>query len=270
MDRKHMMIEKLERKDDWKEFAENFVEYLEEVEPNLAMQLQKAQRHPEAIDPTYPTPQDRSIAHFAHTLMKRFIREPDGRKLVRTMKTSKNPYETWRLLWFHYQPMTHATEAAETRILLHPPRIPDIKSVVTMLQRWEEKLGEFADRTGDEAMNENTKRELMISMMLDKVQQRLRDVLELNPKASIAQLRAVLVQRVRYIMGTLESDKLYKDPNKMDLDYFDENGGAWGGDEEWPEEPEEGGDQLPADSFGWKPKGLGKGKRQERWQRKRR
>ena len=62
----------------------------------------------------------------------------------------------------------------------------------------------------------------MISMMPDKIQQRLRDVLELNPKATIAQLRAVLVQRVRFIMGTLESDKLYKDPNRMEVDAFED------------------------------------------------
>ena len=39
---------------------------------------------------------------------------------------------------------------------------------MTMLQKREVKLAEFAERTGDEAMNDTTRRELMISMMPEK------------------------------------------------------------------------------------------------------
>ena len=43
-------------------------------------------------------------------MLRKLIREPSGRKLVRSFKKAKNPYEVWRLLWFNYRPSTAATE----------------------------------------------------------------------------------------------------------------------------------------------------------------
>ena len=64
-----------------------------------------------------------------------------------------------------HRPSTAATDLARTQQLLRPRRIPDVKSVLVMLQQWESQITEFAAQSGEEVMNENTRRELMVSMM---------------------------------------------------------------------------------------------------------
>ena len=74
VDRKHMMIEKLDRKEGWVDFAECFIEYLEEIQPVFADQLVKAQKYQEVIEPIYHTEQDKKVAHSAYKLMKKYIK----------------------------------------------------------------------------------------------------------------------------------------------------------------------------------------------------
>ena len=73
-------------------------------------------------------------------------------------------------------------------------------------------------------MNDIARKEVMITMLPDKLQERLRDILEFNPAATAPELRKALTIRVRYLLGTAASDE-----NPMDLDAL--GGGGAGGDE---------------------------------------
>ena len=69
-------------------------------------------------------------------------------------------------------------------------------------------MAEYYDRNQEEAMNDVTRRQLMVGMMPKEVKVRLLEILETQPKASIPTLRAVLVNRVRHILGTAEAEKI--------------------------------------------------------------
>ena len=264
MDRKHMLPGEFRKKEQWKEWADAYIDYMEEVQPLVAQSLERAKVHPDVIEPTYPTPEDRKLAKSVYKTLKKLVKEADGKKLVRTFRNTHNIYELWRLLWFTYRPETAATVTAEARLLLKPPKIHNLKDVLVKLTLWETKLEEYTDQHGEDVMNEITKKEVFMEMLPDVLQARLRDVLELNPKASISELWKLLVNKVRYNLGMaaaqddrMQIDGLADEPAERphpdrpakELEYeknwqWDEESQAW----------------VAMDSLGWKPKGAAKGK----------
>ena len=84
VDRKHMMIDTLENKNGWLEFAERVIEYVEEIQPAFAAQLQRAQKHPDDIEPVYPIDEDRRVAHSAYKLLNQYGKETAGKNAERT------------------------------------------------------------------------------------------------------------------------------------------------------------------------------------------
>ena len=57
--------------------------------------------------------------------------------------------------------------------LLKPKQIPDVKSALVMLTSREATLAEFHDQTGEEVVNDFTRRELMVSLVPKDVFTRL-------------------------------------------------------------------------------------------------
>ena len=165
MDRKQMMPDTFERREQWKEWAESYIDYMEEVQPLVAQSLERAKTYPDTIEPTYPTPEDRRLAKSVFKTMKTLIREVEGRKLVRTSRKTNNIYDVWRRLWFTYRPETAATVTAGARLLIKPPKITNLKDVLVKLQTWGTKLEEYFDEHGEEVVNEITKKEVMMEML---------------------------------------------------------------------------------------------------------
>ena len=56
-------------------------------------------------------------------------------------------------------------------------------------------------------MNDATRRDVMITLMPALIQERPRDILEINPRATIPEFRRALVNRVRHRMGAAALDK---------------------------------------------------------------
>ena len=92
MDRKQMLPDKFEARSQWKEWAESYIDYMEEVQPLVAASLERAKVHPDQIEPTYPTQEDRRLAKSVYKTMNKLIKENDGRKLVRTFRSTHNIY----------------------------------------------------------------------------------------------------------------------------------------------------------------------------------
>ena len=114
-----------------------------------------------------------------------------------------------------YKPNAGATDVSEVRRLINPPKISKVKDVIVSLQHWENKLLEVYDRTGEEVINETTKRQLMVNIMPDVIKKRLLELRELNPKSSISTLRSALLNRGRHIFGTEEADKSHPGLNAL-------------------------------------------------------
>ena len=145
---------------------------------------------------------------------------------------------------------------AAAQRLLKPKKIPDTESVSVMLKRWEPTLTDPYEQAGEEVMHDVTRRELMVSIVPEDVHSRLRDVLELHPNATIPQLRSIILNRVKCLLGTAEAEKdameldALKDtkPELPEPEPYDDPAGAWQGDGG----ADCGGD---SDSFGWKATG---------------
>ena len=90
MDRKSMIPDRFEKREQWKEWAESYTEYVEEIHPLVASSLDRAKVHTEIIDPVYPTPEDKKLAKAVYLTMERFVKEPDGKQLVRSFPVSHN------------------------------------------------------------------------------------------------------------------------------------------------------------------------------------
>ena len=132
MDKTQMMPDKFEDKKKWKDWAEDFVEYVEEIHPAVAVQLERAKNYQETIVPTYPTADDRKLAKAVYKLMKKYVREADGRRLVKSFKNDHNIYEVWRLLWFQCRPEIAAAVAAEAVPAAGAPAV----AAAAMAARW--------------------------------------------------------------------------------------------------------------------------------------
>ena len=77
----------------WRDWSEFFIDYLEEFSKPMAGQLEAAARTEDVITPTYVNEQCRNVAESTYKILRTRIREPDGKRLVRSFKGTKNAYE---------------------------------------------------------------------------------------------------------------------------------------------------------------------------------
>ena len=77
-DGKHTVPEKFVHKSEWREWADSFMDYVEELQPTMAAQLLRARYVDEAITPTYPDAQSTTIATTTYQVLKRLVKELRG------------------------------------------------------------------------------------------------------------------------------------------------------------------------------------------------
>ena len=106
VDKKQMMPDRIADKKDGLEWADDFMDHCEEVQPEMAVQPDRARWVEEEISPQYPNPESKKIAVATFRLLKKSIKESEGKKLLKSLRDTKNPFESWRLLWFTYKPST--------------------------------------------------------------------------------------------------------------------------------------------------------------------
>ena len=115
-DKKTWEPEKLNKVVDFREWPEEFFEYVEQCDEQLADMLNIARDSKEPI-----TQQGRVEAVIAkskvlYRTMKRYVIFPDARSIVVHIK-DKNPYEAWRLLFVKYDLRNdHSAEALVAKI----------------------------------------------------------------------------------------------------------------------------------------------------------
>ena len=90
MDKKQMMPDKFQKREEWLEWSESYVDYMEEIHPAVAKQLERAKKFPDVIDPVYPTENDKKLAKSVFKTMKKLIKEPDGKALIRSFRGTHN------------------------------------------------------------------------------------------------------------------------------------------------------------------------------------
>ena len=116
LDKKFMLPENFLKTEDWRENGQRHA-WITWRSYNRQLHLSwSARAYPNIIEPTYPTESGRKLARDLYKSMKKLTREPDGKQLVRSFKSTHNIYELWRLLWLTFQPAIGATEMATTRL----------------------------------------------------------------------------------------------------------------------------------------------------------
>ena len=89
VEKKQMLPETFSKREFWKEWAEMFIDYVEEFSKPMAYQLEVAARHEDIITPTFVNEDCRKIAEACYNILRKLVREPDGRRLVRASKSSR-------------------------------------------------------------------------------------------------------------------------------------------------------------------------------------
>ena len=93
IDRKQMAPKEFCVKSEWRDWSEQFMYYFEENQAEMASHLVRAQYEQEPIVPTYPSPENKKLAVATFHVLKMLIKETEGKRLVRSMSDSKNPFE---------------------------------------------------------------------------------------------------------------------------------------------------------------------------------
>ena len=109
--------EKLVRHIDFKEWAEDFFEFVEMCDSEVAGLLAMAKVEKEVCTATGSTLVLRQKSKALHRMLKRSITLLDARRVV-VLAPGKNPYEAWRLLHMKFDPLNDSTAGAVVRKLV--------------------------------------------------------------------------------------------------------------------------------------------------------
>ena len=172
-DRELLRPDKLIRQADFKEWAEEYVEYVESQGKGgqrMAELLGLARESQVLITGKGETAHEISIATDLYKNMKKFVVLPEAKTIV-VNAPDKNPFEAWRQLYAKYDPRNDSTAQQMQDLILDKGRwkCARIEEVPTKLSQWEAMQREHHKRIGEEAINASSKRALLKSMLPDTV-----------------------------------------------------------------------------------------------------
>ena len=215
-DKKTWEPEKLNKVVDFREWSEEFFEYVEQCDEQLADMLNIARDSKEPI-----TQQGRDEAVIAkskvlYRTMKRYVICPDARSIVVHIK-DKNPYEAWRLLFVKYDPRNdHSAEALVAKINdIREWYCKKISEVPTNVTKWEDMQREHLKRTGEEALTTSSKRHKFKMMLPAEVRQFLEIQTMLQPTLTYETMKGVvmnMVQRITNLATPMDQSNSFQEP----------------------------------------------------------
>ena len=215
-DKSLSMPEKLSRVVDFKEWSEDYHEYIDSQDEHLAELLTSARDSTTQITHMGATPLIREQAKAMYRSLKRSITQQDARSIVVTVE-HKNPFEAWRLLFLKYDPRNDATAQTMIDIILDKARwkCSKLTDVPVKLVKWEALIREHLTRTGEEAVNVSTKRQLFRMMLPDDVRRFLEVQTMFRPGLTYDTIKQVvmdLVQRTADIPTPMDTNALGESP----------------------------------------------------------
>ena len=258
----------------WREWAEEFEDYIESIEPNLALLMRAAPDEEEPIPGSNLDVFERATLADVWTLLSKMLKHPEARARQKSIK-DRNVLEVWRILSRWFDPQSVGLAAASLSNILNPKRAANLRELPTLIDLWKERMRRYAVKTGAQAVNDATRLELLIGSLCPKpLEELLRSWLLTNKNATYGVVEQLVYDKVQQQITTfrapMQTDGLgaagtetvahappaYEPPPApyFDPEYYDLYGNPW----EWGEDQ-----AAEVDSFGYQPKGkkgMSKGK----------
>ena len=171
-DKQNMLPDKLMRQADFREWSEEYLEYIEMQNEHLAELLTLAR---DSDVPVLGMGNDEDTRLRAKALYKSFKRNivlSDARSIV-VNALNKNPFEAWRQLFAKHDPRNDVAAQRMHDLIMKKKHWKCIRldEIPTKLTQWEALLREHVKRTGEEALNTISKRALFKAMLPDNVRE---------------------------------------------------------------------------------------------------
>ena len=235
--------EKLQRIVDFKEFVEDYREYIEIQDSNLADLLDLARDSKIPILHAGIDPETQRKAKALYRSLKRCITHPEAKSIVQNVN-DKNPFEAWRQLFMKFDPRndTSSQNLVDTILNKKNWQCSKLSEVAVKLGQWEALIREHKTRTGEDAINATSQRQLFKCMLPADVRRFVEVQTMFQPTLSYEVLKGVVMDLVQRVTDL---------PIPMDTSSFEQPTGKGN---TWEREP------GPMDSLGYRPpQKLGKG-----------
>ena len=177
LDKSNMLPEKLARASDFREWTEEYQEYIEFQSVKLSALLTMARDSQVAITGMGDDAETQHKARALYKSLRYNIVLPEARQIVANTP-EKNPFEAWRQLFGKYDPRNDASAQRMMDAILDKKmwKCAKIEEIATKISKWEALIREHHKRTGEEAVNASSKRALLKQMLPDQV----KDYLEVH------------------------------------------------------------------------------------------
>ena len=152
---KKLFPDKFVKPEEWKEWSEEFMDYIEEKDKVTYESLQEAaSARSEIALPDEDEDVDKVRAVFK--LLKRLLKENESKTIQRNVQ-HYNALELWRLLNQNFEPQNESTNLSMHKRILNPKPVTQLKDMLNRIARWEKIQVEYQTRTGSEAINDATR-----------------------------------------------------------------------------------------------------------------
>ena len=171
LDVKKLFPDKLLKPEDWKEWSEEFMDYIEEKDEATYESLQEAASARSEI--ALPDDEeDVKKVRAVFKLLKRLLKENESKTIQRNIQ-SYNALELWRLLHQNFEPQNESTNLNLHKRILNPKPVVNLRDMLNRIARWEKIQIDYHSKTGSEAINDATRSNIFISMMPKVVAEKL-------------------------------------------------------------------------------------------------
>ena len=204
--------ERLETKESFKEWSEDFFDFVEMCDAEIAQMLKFAKSETNVITATGATPDLQKKAKSLYRMLKQKIYLKEAKRVV-VLARGKNPYEAWRLLHAKYDPNNDVSAGSVVKTVLNVSKwkCKSIAEVPTTIAAWEKLQDDYEELHADKAINEITKREILKEILPDDVRQFLEVQTMLRDTLSYDQIKSTvnnLAQKVAKVAVPMELSPL--------------------------------------------------------------
>ena len=169
-DKKMFAPEKFEKLANFREWTDDFMDYVDMCDEQIGDLLKTARDTDRVI--TQMGQDDATVkkSKALYRILRRCVEQPEAKAIVVNVE-EKNIYEAWRQLFAKFDPRNDASANMIITKLMYAAlwkckKIPDIPLAVG---KWEALQREHKTRSGEDALNEASKREVLKQMILEDV-----------------------------------------------------------------------------------------------------
>ena len=232
------------------EWAEDFIDFVESRDNDLAEKLRTAREQLFVIASLGDNPDTVERGQKMYRVLKRVVIHPEARALV-VNAPDKNVWEAWRQLYNRFDPRNDAAANSIVQRLMdwRAWKCKTIHDIPIQITKWEGLEREHKRRTGEDILSDPVRKEILLTMIPPAMKEHIRIHTMLIKKEDLT------YQKLRtFILDYAQQSESVAVP--MDMSSFSAAEAAAAEAAKWSAEYEE----EPLDSFGKGPKGGGVGK----------